>query len=217
MRQSSLSRRLALGCTIFLVAGAVPLRGLEVIDRVVAIVSGNVITLSDARAAVRLGLVDTANAPEPLAVAVKALIERQLVLDEAVRSVAPDPSPDAVALRLAAIRSPFADRDAYARALADAGLDESTVNTWVRQDVQVREYLRQRFEAILPPSDDEVQADYAANPAAFTRDGARLPLDEVRPSIVARLVDARRRQAIDAWITRLRQRADVVELYLPRR
>jgi hypothetical protein len=209
-------RRVALLAAIGLAALPGGLRAGEVIDRVLAIVSGSVITLSDARASIALGLVETTGAADPVAVAVKALIEREIVLDEVNRSAAPEPDAALVTQRVDKIRARFADLESYRRALASSGLDEAGVQEMVRDDLRVRQYIERRFEAVLPPSDDEVRDYYRANPEQFTRDGQLLPLDEVRSVILARFVETRRQQAIDAWMTRLRQRADVVDLYLLR-
>jgi hypothetical protein len=55
----------------------------EVIDRILAVVDGAIITQSDAAAAIRLGLV--AGPADPLAGVVDRLIERRLMLREVDR------------------------------------------------------------------------------------------------------------------------------------
>jgi parvulin-like peptidyl-prolyl isomerase len=217
MQTPTRSRRVALLAAVGLMALSGGLRAGEVIDRVVAVVSGSVITLSEARAAIALGFVDTTGAADPLAVAVKALVDREIVLDEVNRSAAQEPDPALVTQRVERIRARFADQESYRRALASAGIDEPVVQELARDDLRVRQYIERRFEAVLSPSDDEVSGYYLANPAQFTREGQVLPLDEVRSAVVARFVEIRRQQAIDAWMIRLRRRADVVDLYLPRK
>ena len=51
----------------------------ELIDRTLAIVAGQVVTLSDVRAAVALGLVGSAGGTDALAVATTALVDRALI------------------------------------------------------------------------------------------------------------------------------------------
>ncbi len=189
----------------------------EVIDRVLAVVSGSVITLSDARGAVLLGLVDVKGAADPTGAAVTALIDHELVLEEVNRSVVPEPDPALVTQRIARIHERFADPEAYRSALAASGLDEAGVHQLALEDVRVTQYINRRFEAVLPPSDDEILAYYRSNQGQFTQNGVLLPLDDVRSTIVGHFVDTRRAQAIESWLARLRRRADVVELYLPGR
>jgi hypothetical protein len=217
MRRSVSSWRVPVAVGLWLALWPGPRVSAEVIDRVLAIVSGSIITLSDVRAAIDLGLVERSGTGDPMAAAVKALIERRLVLDEAGRSSAPDPDAAAVERRVALVRARFSDDEAYGRALAAAGLDAAGVRQLLREALRAQTYLDRRFEATLPPSEEDVRAHYLANPGSFTRDGALSPLDEVRGAIVERLLDDRRRIATESWVARLRRRAEVVELYLPLR
>ncbi len=200
-----------------LTAATPGLRAADVIDRVLAVVSGTIITLSEARAAILLGFVNTTGAADPIDAALKALIDRELVLDELDRSVVPEPDPALVTRRVERVRERFPEAERFQQALAASGTDESGLRALARDDVRVKQYIDRRFEAVLPPSDAEVQNYYQANAGQFTRDGQVLPLEEVRGEILARFVDSRRRDAIEAWMARLRRRADVVQLYLPQK
>ena len=71
--------------TVALAASGTSLHASEVLDRVIAVVSGTIITLSDARAAIAFGLVDVAGQRDPVATAMEWLVDRQLVLDEVCR------------------------------------------------------------------------------------------------------------------------------------
>ena len=187
----------------------------ELLDRVIAVVSGTVITLSDARAAIMFGLVDTRDARDPVAVAMQWLVDRQLVLDEVNRYDTPDPDLASVEPVFSAIRKTLAGGKGVAAALASLGLDEDGAKRFVRDTVRVQQYLRRRFESILPETDEELRRHYSANSSAFTRDGRQLTLDEARELVQESLQNSRRIQAVKAWLDRLRRRADVNELYLP--
>ena len=90
---------------LLLVAG--PLRA-QIIDRVLAVVVGEPITLSDVTAAIRLGLVPApAGGEDRVQVALTALIERQLELIEVNRYVPPEPSAAQVEAGLAQVRARF--------------------------------------------------------------------------------------------------------------
>jgi len=189
----------------------------ELLDRVIAVVSGSVITLSDARTAIMFGLVDTRDARDPVAVAMQWLVDRQLVLDEVNRFEAPDPNLANVDPVFSEIRKKLAGGKGAAAALASLGLDEDGARRFVRDTVRVQQYLRRRFESILPGTDEELRQYYSANRSRFTSDGRQLTLEQARDLVQESLQESRRIQAIDAWLARLRRRADVYELYLPAR
>jgi hypothetical protein len=63
----------------------------EVIDRVLAVVDTQIITLSDVRAAVRFALVPQDVAVDPIAAVMQRLIDRRLMLAEVDRYAPPEP------------------------------------------------------------------------------------------------------------------------------
>ncbi len=208
-------RRIGLAAVAGVLALAASAAAGDLLDRVLAVVSGNVITLSDARAAMALGVVAPGNARDPMEAAVEALIDRRLVLDEVIRYASAVPDPALVAHRLAQMKAKFPDEQAWTLALTRVGLSDAEATEMARDDVRVQRYVEHRFEAVLPPTDEEIREYYAANQQQFVRDGRPLTLDEARDTVVGRLQAERRRQAVDAWIERLRRRADVIVLYLP--
>ena len=147
----------------------------EVIDRVLAVVAGQVILLSDVTAARDLGL-QTADGADPVRSVLTKLIERELVLAEVDRYAPPEPDAAAVDRGVEALRARFSSRDAFAAALAKSGIDENHVRETVRQDLRVAAYLEQRFAT----------------------------------------AGDRRAQLIADWMTGLRRRGDVIDLYLSR-
>lgn len=186
------------------------------LDRVLAVVSGTVITLSDARAALELGLVD-AGAGDPVAAALKSLIDWQLVLDEAQRYEVIEHDAAGVEAALAALRRRFASDDDWSVALRRLGLTEAAARTRLGDVLFARAYASRRFAAQYVPSDEELRAAYERQRGQFTRDGQVLPFDDVRGELEASLTRERRDQGIAEWIARLRRRAEVSELYVPAR
>src|SRR5918993_3602047 len=65
--------------------------GQELLDRVLARVNEEPITLTDARAAIALGMIEQTQGVDPLVSAVPQLIERRLVLTEVARFAPPEP------------------------------------------------------------------------------------------------------------------------------
>lgn len=177
----------------------------EIIDRVLAVVGGEVITQSDVDGAMALGLVQVAGAPfgaaraEPFdstrpeivagrtvaqdrqdqrGAALERLIERALMLTEARRYAPPEPDATLIEQRLQAIRRRFSSAAAWTQTLATCGMDEARLREFVRDDLRIQAYLNERFAS---------------------------------PEL------ERRNAMIADWLTGLRRRAEVTVLYLPGR
>jgi hypothetical protein len=146
----------------------------ETLDRVLAVVGGQLITLSDVTAAIDLGLQSTDRAADPVRVVLSKLIDRELVLAEVDRYAPPEPTAEAVDRDVEQVRRRFPAAAAFDAALARSGIDEKHLRETLRQDLRMRAYLDQRFST-----------------------------------------NSERREAlIDEWMTGLRRRGDVIDLYL---
>jgi hypothetical protein len=187
-----------------------------IIDRVLAVVSGTILTLSDVHAAIGLGLVHTEGAEDPVAAGLEQLIERALMLTEVERYAPPEPDAAALEARVRGLRSRFPSEEQLERALAAYGITEARLRGIARDDLRLQAYLAQRFAASAPVRDEEVLAYYRERAAEFTRDGVPQPLSEVDTEIRDRLDRQRRAALIDEWTRGLRRRAEVTVLYLPR-
>jgi hypothetical protein len=189
----------------------------EIIDRVLAAVSGDVILLSDVNAARTFGLIPVpAGARDPMGAALDRLIDRELVLEEVDRYVPPEPSVEAVDAELQQVRRRFPTTDSFNEALERSGVGEAYLRRWVRDDLRIHAYLEQRF-SVPPPSEDEVERYYSDHTADFTRQGQLLPFADVQTR-VAEAINAERRAAmVDDWLAGLRRRADITNLYLTSR
>ena len=154
----------------------------EIIDRVVAVVSGQVFTKSDVDAAIAFGTAGN----------LQELIDRSLMLNEVRRVAPPEPAAVDVQRRLARMRSRFASPAAFARALATTGLDDSALAGFAADDLRLAAYLDGRFSAASQPTDAEVrQAGEAQR---------------------ERLATERRQALIAAWLSELRRSADITVL-----
>jgi hypothetical protein len=180
----------------------------EVIDRTLALVGGQAITLSDVRGALALGLVEITQPADPIADVTAQLVDRELILREVRRYAPPAPGESAVAARLDEVRRRFADAAALARALEQHGFSTARLRAWVEDDLRAQAYLAQRFASASAPTDADVAAAYAQQKAMF--DKAQLSADEAAPLIRERLVVTRRRELIADWVIDLRRRTEVV-------
>lgn len=174
------------------------------LDRTVALVGGQPITLSDVRAAIALGLVDDAG-PSIEAVTAR-LVDRELILREVRRYAPPAPEASAVEARLEQIRA-RAGRP-LGPLLESFGFTDERLRAWVRDDLRTQAYLAQRFASASLPGDAEVAAAYGRQRAEF--DTAGLTFEQAAPIVRERLVAARRRELVTDWLSDLRRRTDVI-------
>jgi hypothetical protein len=161
----------------------------EIIDRVLAILPGQIITLSDVEAALDLGLVERPAGTDRIAGGLSAVVDRVLMLNEVRRVSPPEPSPAAVDARVAVIRQRFSAAAELSRLLAARGLDETVLRLYAADDLRLASYLDERFTAAAQPTEEEIR--------------------QAGESARQRLTAERRRALIDAWTAELRRRADV--------
>jgi hypothetical protein len=200
---------------LLVVVLAVPSAAAPIIERVLAVVSGSIITLSDVHAAIRFGVVDVAGAADPVGAALDRLIERVLMLAEVERYAPPEPSADEIDARVRALRAPFPSDAELGRVLQIYGVTPERLRAFARDDLRLAAYLDQRFASAGRASDEDVLRFYRDHQEEFTRGGVLLPLAEVEGQIRRRLDATRRAQQIEEWTRGLRLRADVTVLYEP--
>ena len=199
----------------FLVAFAepdqVPVTGNpELLDRTLALVGGQPITLSDVRAALALGLIQGEPVANPVAAVALALVDRELILREVQRYAPPAPGEAAVDARLEDIRKRFPDAAALTRVLDTHGFTDTRLRAWVRDDLRTQAYLAQRFASASTPTEQELASAYARARAEFDKAGQTV--EQATPVLRERLIATRRRELIADWISDLRRRTDVVIL-----
>lgn len=182
-----------------------------VIDRLLAVVNGEVLTLSDLRAARGLRLVPGIEAMADAA-ALDALIDRRLLVAEVARYSAPDPSPDALAARRRAWTASLPAGTDAARALAQAGVDEAVLTKWLRDDLKVTAYIDQRFTAAAQPTREQALAYYREHLDEFAVNGATPEFAAVEAAVRRKLAGDRRAARIAEWMALLRARAEIRKL-----
>ena len=182
----------------------------ELIERTLALVGGQPITLSDARAAIAFGLVSVERPTADIPAMTGLLVDRELILREVQRYAPPAPSDAAVDARLDEIRKRFRDAAGFTRALDLHGFTEVRLRAWIRDDLRTVAYLAQRFASASTPTDAEISSAYARGRAEFAAAGTTF--EQATPVIRERLISARRAELIDDWLSDLRRRTDVVIL-----
>ena len=134
----------------------------EIIDRIMAVVGGQPVTLSEVNAALLFRFVEPPpETRDPLAYGMERLIERSLVLAEVDRFQPPEPAPVEISLRIQEIEQRAGSPDAFERALAVTGSSREQLRRHIRDDLRITTYLNQRFGA------NRDSADRAAATAAW--------------------------------------------------
>jgi hypothetical protein len=139
----------------------------EIIDRVLAVVNGVLLTQTDVFGAMVFGLVESrpsgSDVGDPIQSALDELIDRELVLGEVNRYQPPEPADEAITARADAIRARFPSAEAYQRAMASTGYSEERVRAAARDALRVETYFDQRFGAAVQPADRQILiADWKA-------------------------------------------------------
>lgn len=187
------------------------IRNQELVDRTLALVGGQPITLSDARAALALGLIDSApGSTAPMGNGIALLIQRELILREVQRYAPAAPSESAVDERLEKIRARFPDQATMTRVLEANGFTDARLRGWVRDDLRTEAYLAQRFASATVPADAEIAREYTQSRADYDQKYASF--EEAAPAIRQRLTESRRRQLIVDWVSDLERRTEIVLL-----
>ena len=195
-----------------LITLAGPLRA-QIIDRVLAVVAAEPITLSDVTAAIRFGFVpDAPGAQDRVRAALDAIIERRLQLIEVNRYQPPEPPAAEVDARLAPIQARFESQSAFEKAMIETGVTLDQLRSRIRDDLRIENYVRQRFGGSYQPGDDEVARYFASHESDFMRNGSLRPYEEVRDEARNRLLDERTAALVREWVAGLRRRTDITIL-----
>ena len=201
-------RVVAMASAVALAAATARAQTGELVERTLAIVGGQVITLGDLNAAIALGLIDVAAEASPVAAGTARLVDRLLILREVQRYAPPDPADAAIDSRLGEVRAKLGA--GLPRALELTGFTELRLRAWIRDDLRSQAYLAQRFAAAGTPSEQEIAAAFTRDRAQF--ESAGTSFDQAVPILRDRLTAARRRELITDWVSDLRRRTDVVVL-----
>jgi hypothetical protein len=120
----------------------------DVIDRLLAVVGGQTITLSDVNAAIQFQLVDVpAGTSDPVAYTLDRLIDRTLILAEVDRFQPPEPDPIEMTTRIDEMQRRAGSAAAFDRALAVTGRTREELRRDIRDDLRIATYINQRFGA----------------------------------------------------------------------
>ena len=182
-----------------------------VIDRMVAVVNGDIVTLSDVRAARRLMLVPLAASGDDRGDdgVVGLLIERRLMLAEVARYAPVEPTTEQIAAKRATWTGALPAGTDVASTLASVGMSEAMLVAWFRNDLRLAGYLDQRFTAAAQPTREQALTYFREHEQDFAVAGATLEFATIEAAVRRRVAADRRAARIREWIESLKARAEI--------
>ncbi len=207
-----LSRRTPwIAFTLALALGAHSARA-ELVDRIVAIIDRDVVTLSEAQQASAVAASRTGRKVD-LVDAVERLIESRLVEREVERFTSEPIPRELVDQAVAEVRSGFASEEAFQAMLSSNGLSVQELRSELRRQLEVNRYLERRFRGLVFVSDEQIETYYRDELRKETG-GKPLPelsqvSDRIRRILEERGFNAR----VDEWIKGLKARS-VIRRYV---
>jgi hypothetical protein len=188
-----------------------------VVDRVVARIENDVITLSDVRelaAYQRLAGREPAQESELL----RELIDQWIVANDAAAARYPAPAAQQVDAGFAALRNQVGTPEQFAARLRELDLSEQDVRRLVAKQIFLDRYLDHRFRAVARVQPAEVERYYRDEfiPLLQRRRMSIPVLDDVRDSITDVLLERDITRRAQQWIEQTRTHLDI-EIFPERR
>ena len=207
---SALALVLALTCS----AMSIPI---DVVDRVLALVNGEVVTESDVRWELAL---DPEIDPLDLSLEnrrtmLERVIDQRILVQEASKIPQNPPTDEQVQQY---IRSNFIERfasvEAFRARMRKVGLDITTVREIVSRRLTLLKYVDFRFRSFVIVQPDEIERYYneVALPRMKNRGGNVRTLDEMRAQIETNLAGEKINAELDRFLDEARARAQIVRL-----
>jgi peptidyl-prolyl cis-trans isomerase SurA len=180
----------------------------ELVDRIVAIIDRDVVTLSEAEQAAEIAGART-GAVEPLVEIVERLIESRLVEREVERFTGEPVPPDLVDGALREARARFPSEPAFREMLARSGLTEDELSAMLRKQIGVAQYLEQRFRPLTFVTEEQIAAYYRDELLPAVEGKPAPELAEVSESIRRILEERTFNARVEEWIEELKGRARI--------
>lgn len=159
----SLCSALAIATLLSLVSSVSVITQVVTLDRILAIVNGQVITHSDVRTFIDLRLVEIPAGPVQEVEVLNFLIERRVVLDEVNRFVITEPISVAVDRRLDLLLSRLPDGFELNVVLGRVGLTVADLRQLLADEIRREVYLVDRFGVIGEELRETAEADWVAD------------------------------------------------------
>lgn len=200
---------LLFGCVLQSSTVAAPTPAQQIVDRIVARIEDDIITLSEVRElAAYQQLIDGRVESDDRLRA--ELVEQWVINNEATTSYFPAPAASEVDREVSRIEGRFASPQAYRERLTALGLSPETVQRMVIREIYLARYLDYKFRPSVQVSDDDIAKYYKEELIpALTAKGEKIPTldavsEQVREVLVQRGIDDRAASWLDQTKSRLK-------------
>ncbi|NTW60084.1 MAG: hypothetical protein HGB21_05490 [Nitrospirae bacterium] len=175
------------------------------VDRVVAAVNNDVITLSELRQTVAFNAAVSGkgNGSRLEMETLQGIINRRLLLQEAYRLKVAEVSEQDIAAEIARLRERLGTEAAFREFLARTSMTEAQLEKLLGERLLVERFVEKKIGLFARVSRDDVQAYFRDHPDEF-RDKR---FAEVQKQITARLSEQKVSQQLDQYVDELRGRA----------
>lgn len=179
----------------------------ELVDRIVAIIDRDVITLSEAEQAMWLIELRTEREANIRDV-VEQLIEAHLIGREVSRFTDAPVADEDVEEQIVRVRASFDSEEAFQEMLSSRGMTEEELGAELRRQLAVNRYLERRFRALTYVTEDDIER-YFAEEILPGLAGEREPTLEEMEQIRRILEERRFNERVEQWIDALKARARI--------
>lgn len=183
--------------------------GQQVVDRIIARVAGDILTLSELRELERFQRLVEGRAADEAGL-LRQLLEQWIVENEAAATRFPRPSAERVERELARLAGRFGSAEEYRARLTEVGLTESAVRRLLERQLYLGAFLDYRFRPAVSIEEAEIENYYRSEfVPRLAREGREPPplaqvAEQIRELLVEREISARAAEWLEESRARLR-------------
>ncbi len=179
----------------------------ELVDRIVAIIDREVVTLSEVELAEAVVVVRREREGEQAAI-VERLIEARLVEREVARFNDEPIEREEIEAQVEQFRARFESPEAFETMLSSNGITSDDLAAVLARQLSVSRYLERRFRALTHVTEDEIDA-YFDEEVVPTLSSSREASGLERAQIRRILEEQKFTERVDNWIETLKSRASI--------
>ncbi|MGH9795712.1 MAG: hypothetical protein ACRD5G_13150 [Candidatus Acidiferrales bacterium] len=182
----------------------------KVVDRIVAIIEGDLITLSEVRELGAFNRLTGGNQPSD-AEMLERLINQWIVTKESEGARFAGIDAEALERAYHELAAEFSSGEAFQARLRELGIDEAAVRRQLRRQLLLEGYLDQKYRFLVRIDDSSIEAYYreVLAPQMKARGQQAPPLDEVRGQIRELLAQQAITRMAETWLKESRERLQI--------
>lgn len=181
----------------------------EVIDSILVVVNGDIITSSDLDDAIEVNRLRNPSERRERPVLEKEileeLIDRRLLVQEARRLMISEVSTEEIDDAVRQVKAGYADEEAFRDALLDADMTEADMREQLKDQLLIRRFIERRIRLIVRVDMEEVRRFFEANKEGM---GDR-SFQEFRDELRELLIEKKTNERLDEYRKELREKADI--------